>query len=212
MEYELATKECALHGLRSELVHLIERHQIQDDPVLRCFHVRADKKSGGCISAIVDIIFLGILEIFIGKSNAVHNWVHAITKQKVISAYFDDENKDSTYEGGVESMNLIDIVNIAPDWYGNYLWPVAKVTGTGGATLGLAISFEARQMLIDVLQRAVDEAKLHMQQSQERTGLSESGINTDIAKRLQRLTDLYQQKAITEVEYQQRRKAILNQL
>jgi hypothetical protein len=77
-----------------------------------------------------------------------------------------------------------------------------KTTGLGGNDLQFVFaSNEIHQNFLNILQKAMDNAK---------TAISHSGIN--IEKRLEELTRLYKNGLISEIEYESKRKEILNQL
>lgn len=76
-----------------------------------------------------------------------------------------------------------------------------KISGMGGTDLKLVFaSNEVFQKFLAVLQKAREDAKVNT-----------SHDRANIGKRLEELTQLYKDGLITEVEYQSKRKEILNQ-
>ena len=188
----IKTKECTYDDLRPHLRRLVERHRIEDDPVLYCCDVSAAPNH-----------WLG----YLWGNPEPYDYAHVVTVHKIISA-----RRSKIYHsiGSVSSLDLVDIVAIEPALDPRYGHMIA-VHGEGAGVLQCPISQEAQARLIEELEAAVAAAKsmpepeLLPPQPTEETAAA-------VTDRLQRLDALLSQGAITAEEHQQRRQAILAEL
>lgn len=188
----IKTKECTYDDLRPHLIRLVERHRIEDDPVLYCCDVSAAPNH-----------WLG----YLWGNPEPYDYAHVITVHKIISA-----RRSKIYHsiGSVSSLDLVDVVAIEPAFDARYGHMVA-VHGEGAGTLQCPISQAAQARLIAELETAVAAAKSAPQpKATPAEPLDE--LSADVAERLQRLDDLLAQGVITGEEHQQRRQAILAEL
>jgi hypothetical protein len=188
----ITTKECNYDDMRPHLVRLIERHRIEDDPVLYCCDVSAAPNH-----------WLG----YLWGNPEPYDYAHAITLHKIISA-----RRSKIYHsiGSVSSLDLVDVVAIEPAFDPRYGYMVA-VHSEGMGVLECPISQAAQAKLIGELEAAVAAAKSapapepSPDQPNEETAAG-------VADRLQRLDELLATGIITADEHQQRRQAILAEL
>ncbi len=185
----IKAKECTYDDLRPYLTRLVERHRIEDDPVLYC-----------CDVSVAPNHWLG----YVWGNPEPYDYAHVITVHKIISA-----RRSKIYHsiGSVSSLDLVDIVAIEPTFDPRYGHMVA-VHSEGVGVLECPISQAAQARLIGELEAAVAAAKsmpepeLSLPQPTEETAAG-------VADRLQRLDDLLTQGVITAEEHQQQRQAIL---
>jgi hypothetical protein len=189
----IKTKECSFDDLRPKLANLVERHRIEDDPVICCYEVSVVPK--------------GWWAFFWGQPEP-YDHAHVITKRKLISVRV---SKLYRSLGSVTSIDLIDIVNVEPTFAEQY-GHMVTAHGAGEGTVDCPMSLEAQAEFMRVLQRAIEDAKLPGQAPQEAESLPEAEIAGDVAKRLQRLSQLFEQEIISKEEYQQQRQTILDEL
>ena len=187
------TKECTFDDLRPKLAGLVERHRIEDDPVLFCYDVSVAPKGWWA---------------FLWGEPEPFDHADVITRRKLISA-----RRSKLYRsfGSVTSVDLIDIVSVEPtftDQYGH----MVTAHCVGGGTVDCPMSAEARPVFTRVLQQAIEDAKLPGHTPQEPESLPEMEMADEVTKRLQRLSQLYEQEIISKEEYQERRQAILDEL
>lgn len=188
----ITTKECTYDDLRPHLVRLIERHRIEDDPVLYCCDVSAAPNH-----------WLG----YLWGNPEPYDYAHAITLHKIISA-----RRSKIYHsiGSVSSLDLVDVVAIKPAFDPRYGHMVAVHSEDTGV-LECPISQAAQAKLIAELEAAVAAAKsLPEQQPAPAEPTEETAAG--VADRLQRLDELLATGIITPDEHQQRRQAILAEL
>ena len=188
----ITTKECFYDDLRPYLARMVERHRIEDDPVLYCCDVSAAPNH-----------WLG----FLWGNPEPYDYAHVVTVHKLISA-----RRSKIYHsiGSVSSLDLVDIVAIEPAFDARY-GHMITVHGEGAGVLQCPISQAAQARLIAELQVAVAAAKSLPAQEPSRIQPTEETA-AGVADRLQRLDDLLAQGVITAEEHQQRRQAILAEL
>jgi hypothetical protein len=188
----IKTKECTYDDLRPHLVRLIERHRIEDDPVLYCCDVSAAPNH-----------WLG----YLWGNPEPYDYAHVITMHKIISA-----RRSKIYHsiGSVSSLDLLDVVAVEPAFDRRYGHMVA-VHGDDLGVLQCPISQAAQATLIAELDKAIAAAK-SLPPPEPVSAQPGEGTTSDVADRLQRLDDLLAQGVITPEEHQQRRQAILAEL
>lgn len=188
----ITTKECTYDDLRSHLVRLVERHRIEDDPVLYCCDVSAAPNH-----------WLG----YLWGNPEPYDYAHVVTVHKIISA-----RRSKIYHsiGSVSSLDLIDIVAIEPAFDPRYGHMIA-VHGEGASILECPVSQAAQARLIGELEAAVAAAK-SMPEPEIAPVQPTEETAAGVADRLQRLDELLAQGVITVEEHQQRRQAILAEL
>ncbi|MFN8464225.1 MAG: SHOCT domain-containing protein [Caldilineaceae bacterium] len=188
----ITTKECNYEDLRPHLVRLIERHRIEDDPVLYCCDVSAAPNH-----------WLG----YLWGNPEPYDYAHAITLHKIISA-----RRSKIYHsiGSVSSLDLVDVVVIEPAFDPRYGHMVA-VHSVDMGVLQCPISQAAQAKLIAELEAAVAAARSSAEQEPP-PAQSQEETTAAVADRLQRLDELLATGIITADEHQQRRQAILAEL
>ena len=136
----ITTKECNYDDLRPHLVRLIERHRIEDDPVLYCCDVSAAPNH-----------WLG----YLWGNPEPYDYAHAITLHKIISA-----RRSKIYHsiGSVSSLDLVDVVAVEGAFAPRYGHIVA-VHSEGMGVLECPISQAAQAKMIAELEAAVAAAK-----------------------------------------------------
>jgi len=188
----IKTKECTYDNLRPHLVRLVERHRIEDDPVLFCCDVSAAPNH-----------WLG----YLWGNPEPYDYAHVITVHKIISA-----RRSKIYHsiGSVSSLDLVDVVAIERAFDPRYGHMVA-VHGEGVGVLECPISQAAQARLIGELEIAVAAAK-SAPVPEPAAALPTEETAAGVAERLQRLDELLAHGAITPEEHQERRQAILAEL
>lgn len=188
----ITTKECTYDDLRPHLARLIERHRIEDDPVLFCCDVSAAPNH-----------WLG----YLWGNPEPYDYAHAITVHKIISA-----RRSKIYHsiGSVSSLDLVDVVAIEPAFDPRYGHMVA-VHAEGVGVLECPISQGMQAKLIAELETAVAAAKAAPLPESSLSEPAEESAAA-VADRLQRLDDLLTQGVITVAEHKQQRQAILAEL
>jgi hypothetical protein len=105
----------------------------------------------------------------------------------------------------------MDIASVEPTFAEQY-GHMVTAHSAGDGTVDCPMSLGAQAEFILVLQRAIEDAKLPGQATQEAESMPEAEMAGDVAKRLQRLNQLFEQEIISKEEYQQQRQAILDEL
>lgn len=188
----ITTKECTYEDLRPYLARLVERHRIEDDPVLFCCAVSAAPNH-----------WLG----YLWGSPEPYDYAHVITVHKLISA-----RRSKVYHsiGSVSSLDLVDVVAIKPAFDPRYGYMIS-VHGESVGVLECPISQAAQSKLIAELEAAVAAAKDRPEPEPAPLPLTEETAAA-VADRLQRLDELLAQGIITAEEHRQQRQAILAEL
>jgi hypothetical protein len=159
------TKECTFDDLRPKLAGLVERHRIEDDPVLFCYDVSVVPKGWWA---------------FLWGEPEPYDHAHVITRRKLISA-----RRSKLYRsfGSVMSVDLIDIVSVEPTFTDQYGHMVTAHCVCGG-TVDCPMSAEARPVFTRILQQAIEDAKLPGHAPQEPESLAEMEMADEVTKRL----------------------------
>jgi hypothetical protein len=181
----MQTRECSVANLGAESVEALKAHLPSDENPLACFETQIERE---------------------GDYKATEFYIGLITPRRLVGVTV---HLPKGFFGGytgkndirAASMSLRDIVQIREGTWGNDGYYI-DVVGHGDTTIRML--FNTRQFLLKYT------GKLNEVIEQARSITSQSQISP--ADRLRELQNLYNERLISDAEYQQKRREILGQL
>jgi hypothetical protein len=176
------TRACALQDLRPEFSKAIRKYISAEEDVLVCYETTG---------AYIDF------GAFFDSEKPAYS-AQIISRKQLILAFSDEYNRDTIRTIQIQLKDIISVEDRRED---KGYW----VTALGEGKTRLDCSFASQQMGEDfagILQRSIE---------QEKNALPRPS-SENIEERLQALTKLHQNGLIDDLEFQQKRKELLDQL
>jgi hypothetical protein len=177
------SRACSLQDLRPDFAKVVQKHISVDEEIIACYETTGTKSNNGVIFETQTPVYSAQI---ISRKQLILGW--------------------SSNDGySVKSIQLRDIVSISEGGSGGVYGYWVTASAQGEIHLGCAFANpQMSQDFAQILKQAIEQEKT----ASESKGLSLASIE----ERIETLTRLHKNGLISDLEFQEKRKELLNQI